>query len=131
MEKIKILSEYGYNRVLTNQDNLPVAEVDENDLALIGKTKKFVYPVPAGDNAQYVTDMTEQEIANAQTQAQAWQAEADKQGQIAALKAQLAAMDYKTSKYADGEYTEEQWQMIVTERQSIRMQLRALEGVDK
>jgi len=107
MKKIKISSEYGYNRVLTNQDNLPIGEVDENDLALIGKTKKFIIPVPVpiehveqvvvgvdenGDNIteqivtlEYqpcVTDMSPQEIAEKEARTQAWQAEADKQARL-------------------------------------------------
>lgn len=43
------------------------------------------------------------------------------------LKQQLADMDYKTSKYADGEYTQEEWVKIVTERKAIREKIRELE----
>lgn len=43
------------------------------------------------------------------------------------LKQQLAYMDYKTSKYVDGEYTEEEWKDIVTERKQIRVRVRELE----
>lgn len=43
------------------------------------------------------------------------------------LKQQLADMDYKTSKYVDGEYTAEEWQAIVAERQAIRARVRELE----
>ena len=43
------------------------------------------------------------------------------------LKNQLADMDYKTSKYADGEYTQEEWAKIVTERKAIRERIRELE----
>ena len=43
------------------------------------------------------------------------------------LKQQLADMDYKTSKYADGEYTPEEWQVIVAERKAIRERIRELE----
>lgn len=39
----------------------------------------------------------------------------------------LADMDYKTSKYVDGEYTEEEWQEIVNERKQIRVRVRELE----
>lgn len=46
---------------------------------------------------------------------------------LATLKTQLASMDYKTSKYVDGDYTEEQWQEIVAERQAIRAHIRELE----
>ena len=43
------------------------------------------------------------------------------------LKQQLTEMDYKTSKYVDGEYTEEEWQEIITERKQIRVRVRELE----
>ena len=43
------------------------------------------------------------------------------------LKQQLADMDYKTSKYVDGEYTDEEWQEIITERKQIRVRVRELE----
>ena len=127
MIKIKILNKYGYNRILTNDDGLTPIEVNEADLAQIGKTKKFVFPAPQGDGAQCVIDMTSQEIAEKETARAAWQAKADKQAKIAAFKAQLAAMDYKTSKYADGDYTQAEWQAIVAERKAIRQQIGALE----
>lgn len=44
-----------------------------------------------------------------------------------ALKQQLADMDYKTSKYVDGEYTQEEWAEIVAERKAIRERIRELE----
>ena len=47
---------------------------------------------------------------------------------IAELKNQLVAMDYKTSKYVDGEYTTEEWAIIVAERAGIRRQIRELEN---
>lgn len=43
------------------------------------------------------------------------------------LKQKLVDMDYKTSKYTDGEYTEEEWQEIVNERKAIRVRIRELE----
>lgn len=44
----------------------------------------------------------------------------------------LVDMDYKTSKYVDGEYTEEEWQEIVNERKQIRVRVRELETlIDK
>lgn len=49
------------------------------------------------------------------------------QEKMNALKQQLADMDYKTSKYADGEYTQEEWAKIVTERKAIREKIRELE----
>lgn len=49
------------------------------------------------------------------------------QEEMNTLKQQLADMDYKTSKYADGEYTQEEWAEIVAERKSIRERIRELE----
>ena len=49
------------------------------------------------------------------------------QEEMNTLKQQLADMDYKTSKYADGEYTQEEWAKIVTERKAIREKIRELE----
>lgn len=47
---------------------------------------------------------------------------------ISELKNQLSTMDYKTSKYVDGEYTEEEWAVIKSERQAIRQQIRELQN---
>lgn len=47
------------------------------------------------------------------------------------LKQQLSNMDYKTSKYVDGEYTESEWQEIVSERKQIRIRVRELETLLK
>lgn len=49
------------------------------------------------------------------------------QVEIDQLKQQLADMDYKTSKYVDGEYSETEWAEIVAQRQSIRVRIRELE----
>lgn len=49
------------------------------------------------------------------------------QKEINLLKSQLSDMDYKTSKYVDGDYTEEEWQEIVNERKFIRGRIRELE----
>lgn len=47
--------------------------------------------------------------------------------EILKLQNKLAQMDYKTSKYTDGEYTDIEWQKIVAERKSIRERIRELE----
>ena len=49
------------------------------------------------------------------------------QEEMNTLKQQLGSMDYKTSKYADGEYTQEEWAKIVEERKAIRERIRELE----
>lgn len=48
--------------------------------------------------------------------------------QIAELKTQLAATDYKAIKYAEGWITEEEYAPIRAERQVIRDQINELEG---
>ena len=47
--------------------------------------------------------------------------------QIEQLKMQLASWDYKTSKHADGDYTDEEWQAIVAQRKAWREEIRSLE----
>lgn len=48
--------------------------------------------------------------------------------QIDVLKNLLASWDYKTSKYADGEYTEEEWTEIITQRKAWREEINRLEA---
>lgn len=148
MIKVKIQSEYGYNRIIkddyyideerqietVNELGEPITEtvfvpklvkgdyieVDEADLKLIGKTKKFLNGT--------VVNMTPQETTQKEGQRTAYKQKAQKQKQIETFKKRLAAMDYKTSKYADGEYTQFEWQAIVNERKTIRQQITALES---
>lgn len=91
-------------------------EVDEK---LAGKT----YSVSAGYawkvvDGKLVTDVYD--IAVIQEQ--------ENLAKIAMLKAKLADWDYKTSKYADGEYTEEEWQEIVAQRKAWRGEINRLEN---
>lgn len=46
---------------------------------------------------------------------------------IAELQALLASWDYKTSKHADGDYTEAEWADIVAQRKAWREEINALE----
>ena len=43
------------------------------------------------------------------------------------LTVRLGDYDYKTSKYVDGEYTEQEWQEIVTQRKLWRAEINELE----
>lgn len=52
----------------------------------------------------------------------------DANREIATLKANLAEWDYKTSKHADGEYTEEEWSQIVAQRKAWRSRINELEA---
>ena len=47
--------------------------------------------------------------------------------EIEQLTRQLSDMDYKSSKYVDGEYTDDEWAEIVAERKAIRERIRELE----
>lgn len=49
------------------------------------------------------------------------------QQQINILLNNLAEWDYKTSKYVDGNYTEEEWQEIVNQRNTWRREINELE----
>lgn len=65
--------------------------------------------------------------ATAEEEAQAvYQPSADEQ--IAELKAQLEATDYKAIKYAEGWLTEEEYAPIKAQRQAIRDRINELEG---
>ena len=58
-------------------------------------------------------------------------ADIQKHNEIAALKKQLANMDYMTSKHIDGEYTDGEWAAIASKRKGIRESIRKLEGKKK
>lgn len=47
--------------------------------------------------------------------------------EINKIQANLAAWDYKTSKHADGDYTEEEWANIVAQRKAWRAEINKLE----
>ncbi len=49
--------------------------------------------------------------------------------ETASLKEALKGMDYKTSKYADGDYTPAEWSAIVAERKNIRAKIQSIEFV--
>lgn len=47
--------------------------------------------------------------------------------EIKQLKAKLCEWDYKTSKHADGEYTDEEWNAIVVQRKAWRVRINELQ----
>ena len=49
--------------------------------------------------------------------------------EIKSLKTKLAEWDYKTSKHADGEYTDEEWAEIVAQRKAWRRRINELEEI--
>jgi hypothetical protein len=70
--------------------------------------------------------MTKQEAINKMLKRTSGDA---KRKQIAVLKSQLNATDYKALKYAEGLYTEEEYAQTKAERQALREQINALEEV--
>lgn len=98
-----------------------VIEVEQSVIDVIGVTHKF-------DTINYeIIPMTLVEIETKQRDRENYEKQLNFQHQILQLKQQLAEMDYKTSKYADGEYTEFEWAAIVAERKNLRIQIRKLE----
>lgn len=55
--------------------------------------------------------------------------EQKKQNEINRLLNELSKMDYKSLKYVDGEYSDEEWNNIVLKRKEIRSKVRVLKGV--
>ncbi|MCH5157524.1 MAG: hypothetical protein J1G02_06605 [Clostridiales bacterium] len=72
--------------------------------------------VPYTKTAQDIADEQKQEKINAIT------------ARIAELKSNLQAWDYKTSKYLDGNYTDSEWEQIVTQRTEWRDEINRLES---
>ena len=79
-------------------------------------------------NGVYI-EMTPEEIAEMQAAQAAYEASPEyKAQQIAELKAQLSATDYKAIKYAEGWLSEEDFAPVKAERQAIRERINALES---
>lgn len=91
--------EYSKRAEWCNENNAYIEEIEPDE-----NGKRF--------QIQAVPELTQQEIYMQEYQS---------------LKQQLSDMDYKTSKYVDGEYSEEEWQEIVSERKQIRVRVRELE----
>lgn len=76
-----------------------------------------------------VVEVTAEEIAAKQAARAAYESSPEyKAQQIADLKAQLSATDYKAIKYAEGWISFDEYAPIRTERQAIRDQINALEA---
>lgn len=79
-------------------------------------------------NGKYM-DMTEEEVAAIEAERKAYESSPQfKMYQIAQLKDQLSATDYKAIKFAEGWMTEEEYAPIRVERQALRDQINALEA---
>jgi len=100
------------------QDFIP-AKLDEDCLHNFSATSGNAYKL---ENGIAVKGQDVQGVLDLHT------VKAQARKQIDALKARLAAMDYKTSKYADGEYTQGEWAAIVAERKAMRQQIGVLES---
>ena len=76
-----------------------------------------------------IIEMTPEEIAEMQAAQAAYEASLEyKAQQIAELKAQLSATDYKAIKYAEGWLSEEEFAPVKAERQAIREKINELES---
>lgn len=74
-------------------------------------------------------DITPEEIAEMEAARIAFESSPEfKMYQIAQLKDQLSATDYKAIKFAEGWMTEEEYAPIRAERQALRDQINALEA---
>lgn len=74
-------------------------------------------------------EMTPEEIAEMQAAQAAYEVSHEyKAQQIAELKAQLSATDYKAIKYSEGWLSEEEFAPVKAERQAIRERINALES---
>ena len=97
------------------------------DVLIAHGYKEVVYTQPTGDlepdeHWTYGWDEGDQIV-------QIWLREADDtETKIATRKQALADTDYKAIKYAEGWYTEEEYAPIKAERETIREEIRALEG---
>jgi hypothetical protein len=80
-------------------------------------------------NGKYISiEIAPSEIAEMQAAQAAYESSPEyKAQQIADLKAQLAATDYKAIKYAEGWITKEEYAPIRAERQAIRDKINELE----
>lgn len=67
---------------------------------------------------------TAEDIAVEQKQAR----RAEIRTRVGALKTSLREWDYKTSKYADGDYTDEEWAEIKAQRKAWRNEINTLEA---
>ena len=76
-----------------------------------------------------LVEMTTEEIAEMEAARIAYESSTEyRQQQIAELKAQLDATDYKAIKFAEGWLSDEEYAPIRAERQAIRNKINALEG---
>lgn len=74
-------------------------------------------------------DLTPAELAEMQAAQIAWESSPEyKAQQIAELKEQLAATDYKALKFFEGWLTADEYESIKAERQAIRDKINALEA---
>ena len=106
--EIKILDKFTYQTFPLDEK---VIEVSEKELSEIGKTKCFD-----------VENNTIVDYDNTKDMKIRYNKE-----RIIELKNMLASWDYKTSKYLDGDYTEEEWKEISSQRKLWRAEINKLE----
>ena len=87
------------------------------------KETNIVFNVLTGKEEIIEVELTEQEIAEREKQQNV--SEANRRMQE--IVAELQSMDYKTSKYVDGDYSEEEWSVIVAKRKELREEYKLIE----
>lgn len=92
-----------------------------------GKDVKKVIDVPGKPYIPAHTEREEIKVYIPYTEAELKKRAA--QREIAELKTKLAEWEYKTSKHADGEYTDEEWAAIVAQRKAWRRRINELEAI--
>ena len=97
---------------------IPAQYDEEGNVAVEEHTETLQKEIPV--MGMVYRDATPEEIVGMQT-------EIPIEEQIAQLKEQLSATDYKAIKYAEGWISEEEYTPIKAERESIRKQIRELE----
>ena len=109
-----VCERYPYDLPIENEEQFIEVDSETYEQTLVCKQHYSWRVINGKLEMQQYEDIPQSEIA---------------QAEMYQLKQQLSNMDYKTSKYVDGEYTETEWQAIVEERKVIRERIRELEGI--
>lgn len=132
-EKTQILTEYDLSKGKLLSDTIAIELQEIQGVEEQGHYETIAEYPNGGKDVKWVVDVAGVEYQPAGTKEESiyvyvpYTQEELEQQEMDELKQQLSDMDYKTSKYVDGDYTEEQWQEIVAERKAIRERIRKLE----
>jgi len=87
------------------------------------KITQVEYNVETGEQIVKEVELTNEQVLEMEQQQKVSQINE----RLQAIRQELQAMDYKTSKHADGEYTDEEWAKVVDTRKALRQEMRELE----